>query len=151
MNRPKTRTALLLAFCLVTSAVYSQAADVAAAEVGDVTVGGDVALAGDGALVGARIYPSPTAAPIENGTVLIRNGKITGVGSTGKIVVPKSFRIIDCKGMTLTAAYWNCHVHFIEPKWNRADTMAAKRFDEQMADMLSSHGFSYAFDLAEFD
>ena len=57
--------ALLLAFCFITSPVFSQAVNIPA----------------DLALVGAKIYPSPSAAPIENGTVLVRNGKITGVGS----------------------------------------------------------------------
>ena len=32
------------------------------------------------ALVGARIYPSPSAKPINNGIVLIRRGKIIAVG-----------------------------------------------------------------------
>ena len=131
----KLRAVLLLAFCFITSSVFSQAVNVPA----------------DLALVGARIYPSPSAAPIENGTVLIRNGKITAVGSPDKIVVPKSFRIISCKGMILTAAFWNCHVHFIEPKWDRADTITAGRFNQQMADMLTSHGFAHVFDLAELD
>ena len=53
--------------------------------------------------------------------------------------------------MILTAAFWNCHVHFIEPKWNRADTIATERFNQQMADMLTSHGFAHVFDLAELD
>jgi imidazolonepropionase-like amidohydrolase len=53
--------------------------------------------------------------------------------------------------MVMTAAFWNCHVHFIETKWNRADTIDAERFNEQMADMLTSHGFAHVFDLAEFD
>ncbi len=103
------------------------------------------------ALVGARIYPSPSASPIENGTVLIRNGKIISIGPSDKIVVPKSDRIISCKGMVLTAAFWNCHVHFIEPKWNRADTISADRFNQQMSDMLTSHGFAHVFDLAALD
>ena len=126
---------LLLAFYIFTKPVFSQTEKVSA----------------DLALVGARIYTSPTAAPIDNGIVLIHNGKITGVGSSGQIVVPKSFHIISCKGMVMTAAFWNCHVHFIEPKWNRADTIEAARFDQQMADMLTSHGFAHVFDIAELD
>ncbi|HEY4287864.1 MAG TPA: amidohydrolase family protein [Puia sp.] len=135
MNHLRITTALLLTFCLLTISVSAQT---------DKTTT-------DLALVGARIYPSPSAAPIENGTVLVRNGKITAVGSSDKIAVPKSFRIISCKGMVLTAAFWNCHVHFIEPKWNRADTMTAERFDRQMTDMLTSHGFAHVFDIAELD
>ncbi|HEY2348770.1 MAG TPA: amidohydrolase family protein [Puia sp.] len=131
----KIRIFLLCAFYFITNFLFSQSAK----------------FSGDLALVGARIYSSPSAAPIENGTVLIRNGKIVNVGSTGKITIPKSCRIISCKGMILVSAFWNCHVHFIEPKWNHADTIPADRFDQQMADMLTSHGFAHVFDLAELD
>jgi len=131
----KIKIILFLAFYLCIDSVFSQASN----------------MTEDVALVGARIYPSPSARPIENGTVLIRNGKILSVGSSDKVVVPKSARIIACNGMTLTAAFWNCHVHFIEQKWDGADTMAAVRFDRQMADMLTSHGFAHVFDLAELD
>lgn len=103
------------------------------------------------ALVGARIYPSPTAATIERGTVLIRNGKITAVGSTDQIKVPANAKVIDCSGMVLTSAFWNCHVHFIEPKWQNADKIPAEQFNQQMDDMLTSHGFAHVFDLAEFN
>ncbi len=140
MNHSKIRTALLLAFYVVTGFLFTNS-----------VFGQAVNVIEDIALVGARIYPSPSAAPIENGVVLIRNGKIMDVGGSDRIVVPKSFRIISCKGMVLTAAFWNCHVHFIEPKWNRADTIAAERFDRQMADMLTSHGFAHVFDLAALD
>ena len=130
----KIKIFVLSAFCLFACSVFSQTNNIP-----------------DLALAGARIYPSPYAAPIENGIVLIRNGKIIGVGSSDKIVVPKSVRIISCKGMTLTAAFWNCHVHFIEPKWDAADTMTAERFDHQISDMLTSHGFAHVFDLAALD
>jgi imidazolonepropionase-like amidohydrolase len=103
------------------------------------------------ALVGARIYPSPTAAPIEKGTVLIRDGKIIAVGSTDKIAVPQNSKVIDCSALVLTAAFWNCHVHFIEPKWENADKIPADQFNRQIEDMLTSHGFAHIFDLAEFN
>jgi imidazolonepropionase-like amidohydrolase len=102
------------------------------------------------ALVGARIYTSPTAAPIEDGIVLIRNGRIAAVGPRDKIKVPASYAVIDCKDLTLTAAFWNCHVHFIEPKWQDADLMPAAQFNRQMEQMITSHGFDHVFDLAEF-
>jgi imidazolonepropionase-like amidohydrolase len=102
------------------------------------------------ALVGARIYTSPTAAPIENGTVLIRNGRITAVGPKDEIKVPSNWSVIDCKDLTLTAAFWNCHVHFIEPKWQDADLMPAAQFNRQMEQMITSHGFVHVWDIAEF-
>lgn len=103
------------------------------------------------ALVGARIYTSPNAAPIEDGTVLIRNGRIAAVGPRDEIRVPTAASIIDCKNLTLTAGFWNCHVHFIEPKWQDADLMPAAQFNRQMEQMITSHGFVYVYDLAEFN
>lgn len=102
------------------------------------------------ALVGAKIYPNPTGSPIPDGVVLIRNGKIVAVGSKKTITVSKSDSVLDCHGLTLTAAFWNCHVHFIEAKWEGADTMDASRFNRQMKDMITSHGFAHVFDIAEF-
>jgi imidazolonepropionase-like amidohydrolase len=102
------------------------------------------------ALVGARIYTSPTAAPIENGTVLIHNGRISAVGPKDEIKVPFTWSVIDCKDLTLTAAFWNCHVHFIEPKWQDADLMPAAQFNRQMEQMITSHGFVRVWDIAEF-
>ena len=65
---------LLLTFYLATSSVFSQTNNVP-----------------DLALAGARIYQSPFAAPIENGIVLIRNGKIIAVGSSDKSLCQNPF------------------------------------------------------------
>jgi imidazolonepropionase-like amidohydrolase len=102
------------------------------------------------AFAGAKIYVSPTAAPIEDGIVLIRNGRIAAVGPRNEIRVPVADSVIDCKGLTLTAAFWNCHVHFIEPKWQDAAVMPADRFNRQMEQMITSHGFAHVYDIAEF-
>jgi imidazolonepropionase-like amidohydrolase len=104
----------------------------------------------DLALVGAKIYRSPDSPPIADGTVLIRDGKIFAVGTRKDIKVPPSDSVIDCKGLTLTAAFWNCHVHFIEPKWQGADGMPAGQFNRQMEQMITSHGFAHVYDIAEF-
>lgn len=128
---PRLRTLLLCwTFVLFVATVYGQPARTIA-------------------LVGAKIYPSPTAPAIENGVVLIRDGKIAAVGSSKTIRVSTNDSVVDCRGLTLTAAFWNCHVHFIEPKWQDADTMDANRFNRQMRDMITSHGFAHVFDIAE--
>ncbi|UOQ51487.1 amidohydrolase family protein [Hymenobacter cellulosivorans] len=105
----------------------------------------------DLALVGAKIYPSPEASPILNGVVLLRQGKIAAVGTARQVRIPAHTPLIDCRGMVLTAGFWNCHVHFIEPKWLRADTIAAPRLSRQLQQMLTRYGFTYAFDLATLD
>ena len=103
------------------------------------------------ALVGAKIYLSPEAAPIEEGTVLVRAGKIIAAGPSQKIKVPAGIQTIDCHGKVLTSAFWNCHVHFIEAKWMTAATAPAEQLNSQLADMLTSHGFAHVFDIAELE
>jgi imidazolonepropionase-like amidohydrolase len=99
------------------------------------------------ALVGAAIYVSPTAKPIQNGVVLIRSGKISGVGSRVALQVPATFQTLDCSGGTITAGFWNSHVHFFERKWINAATIPAAELTRQLRDMVTRYGFTDVFDL----
>ena len=99
------------------------------------------------ALVGGRIYVSPTASPIEDGTVLVRGNRIAAVGKSGEVPVPKSAQVIDCKGKVITAGFWNSHVHFTEPAWNDAATAPAAKLEQHMQEMLTRWGFTTVFDL----
>ncbi|MGZ3766406.1 MAG: amidohydrolase family protein, partial [Mucilaginibacter sp.] len=83
--------------------------------------------------------------------VIIKNGRIARVGKYSAVPIPKNMRVIDARGMYMTAGYWNSHVHFIENKWHGADTIAAARLTAQLNDMLNSRGFTHVFDLAEFN
>jgi imidazolonepropionase-like amidohydrolase len=104
----------------------------------------------DLALVGARIYPSPTEAPIANGVVLISDGKITTVGENSTIEIPPRSQVVDCTGLTLTAGFWNSHVHFIEPKWQNASSLPASQLAHQIQEMLTRYGFTHVVDIGSF-
>src|SRR3954453_17817584 len=71
------------------------------------------ALSKDLAIVGARILPAPDETPIDRGTVVVRDGKIIAVGPSARLRVPKGAEVIDARGMTLTAGFWNAHVHLL--------------------------------------
>jgi imidazolonepropionase-like amidohydrolase len=101
--------------------------------------------AADLALVGARIYPSPDAAPISNGTILIHDGRIASV-SGNTIKIPAGTTRLDCKGLTVTAGFWNCHVHFSETKWENASSIPAGTLTVQLRDMFTRWGFTSVFD-----
>lgn len=109
------------------------------------------AICQDLAIRGAVVYPSPQAKPIVNAVVIIKNGRIVHIGKYSTVPVPKDMRVIDARGLYMTAGYWNCHVHFIENKWRGADTIAAARLTAQLNDMVNSRGFTDVFDLAEFE
>ena len=100
------------------------------------------------AFVGARIYPSPSVPPILNGVVLIQNGKITGVGPSDKLHIPANYKIVDCRGRTILAGFWNSHVHFTEPKWQNAAGIPATQLTSQLQEMLTRYGFTSVVDTA---
>jgi len=99
------------------------------------------------ALVGARIYPSPTARPVENGVVLIRGGQISAVGEKQRIKIPHAAKVIDCSGLTLVAGFWNSHVHFTESKWENAAGLPSTKLNQQLRDTFARYGFTSVFDL----
>lgn len=101
----------------------------------------------DLAIVHARIYTDPEAAPIQDATLVVRDGWISALGPSAEIHVPSDFRIIDASGMTALAGFWNSHVHFTESTWQNAHAAPAARLAAQLADMLASHGFTAVFDL----
>ncbi|HET7275633.1 MAG TPA: amidohydrolase family protein [Longimicrobiaceae bacterium] len=60
------------------------------------------------AIEGGTVHPM-TSAPIENGTVLIRDGEIVAVGTD--VDVPEGARRIDATGMNVTPGYFESNTH----------------------------------------
>ena len=98
------------------------------------------------ALTGATIYSSPNQPPIRDGVVLLRDGRIAAVGGRGEVTVPAGTEALDCTGLTITAGFWNSHVHFGEEKWEQAESLPPAEAAEQLRQMLTSHGFTRVFD-----
>lgn len=100
------------------------------------------------ALVGGRIYPSPTESAIENGTVLVQDGRIIAVGPRARVAVPRTATVIDCTGLVVTAGFWNSHVHMLTFGLLHAETLPSQRITAQLEEMLTRWGFTTVFDLA---
>ena len=100
------------------------------------------------ALVGGRIYPSPDAAPIDDGVVIVAGTRIAAVGPRRSVRVPANADAIDCHGAVVTAGFQNSHVHFTEPKWNDADKQPATTLTAQLQTMLTRYGFTTVVDTA---
>jgi len=98
------------------------------------------------ACVDVKVYPSPSAVPIENAVVLIRDGRITAIGSRSDARVPKSAKVIDCNGKVVVAGFWNSHVHF-ETGWENAAALPAKQLESHIQEMLTRWGFTTVWDL----
>ncbi len=104
-------------------------------------------LEGQFALTGGTIYTSPSESPIANGVVVIRDGKIAAVGRSGSVLIPSGLATLDCSGLTVTAGFWNSHVHFFERKWADAENISALELAGQLQAMLTRYGFTSVFDL----
>ena len=105
-------------------------------------------LASDLALVRARIYPSPSEPPIENGSILIHDGHIQAVGPAATIKVPQGATVIDCKGLIVIAGFWNSHVHILTPGLLNAEKRSPEEITSQLKEIFTSWGFTTVFDIA---
>jgi imidazolonepropionase-like amidohydrolase len=110
--------------------------------------GNDLSHASDLALVGAKIYSSPTEAPIENGTILVHDNRIVAVGPSATLKVPRHTIVIDCQGLVVTAGFWNSHVHILTPRLLHAERLSSEQINSQLQEMLTRWGFTTVFDIA---
>jgi imidazolonepropionase-like amidohydrolase len=98
------------------------------------------------AVVGARIYTSPVEVAISDGTVVMTEGVITAVGPRGQIRVPEGASVVDGVGLTVTAGFWNTHVHFMEGRWQGAGARPAAELTAGLRAMLTRWGVVRAVD-----
>lgn len=98
--------------------------------------------------IGAKVYPSPTVAPIENAVVIVKDGKISAVEARGrsKVDVPPAAVKLDCAGKVVVAGFWNSHVHFTNG-WENAASAGADKLENHMQEMLTRWGFTTVWDL----
>lgn len=106
------------------------------------------AQAADLVLVHARVYASPGTAPMDDATVVLRDGRIASVERAGR--VPRGAEVLDCSGMSVTAGLWNSHVHFMPVKFLHADQKTGAELTAAFQEMLTGWGFTTVFDIASF-
>ena len=109
------------------------------------------AAAADIAIVGARIYPAPDSAVIEQGTAILRDGRIAAVGPRDEVAVPSGAELIDGTGKVLTAGFWNSHVHLMSPALLQATDLPAAGLEAELQEMLTRWGFTTVYDIASFN
>jgi imidazolonepropionase-like amidohydrolase len=108
-------------------------------------------LASDLVLIHAKIYPSPTEPPVEDGTILVHDGRIRAVGSSDKVKVPRfagAVTVLDCRGLVVTAGFWNSHVHILTPGLLHAEKLSSEQITSQLREMFTRWGFTTVFDIA---
>jgi len=63
------------------------------------------------AIIGALVVDGNGGAPLENGCVIISDGKISAMGITGEIKIPDGAEVVDAQGMTLLPGFIDAHFH----------------------------------------
>lgn len=114
-----------------------------------VCVAGRSAMAAAGpdlVLQGGKVYPAPTANPIDDAVVLIRNGRIVAVAKRSELNIPKSAQVIDCTGKVIVAGFWNSHVHF-ETGWEDVPHAPVEKVEAHLQKLLTRWGFTTVWDL----
>src|SRR5436309_4173018 len=71
------------------------------------------------ALKGVRVIDGTGAAPAENQTVLIENGRIKAVGSASSVTVPANAKVMDLAGHTVVPGFvgMHDHIHYSAAGW----------------------------------
>jgi len=63
------------------------------------------------AFTGARVIDGTDRAPVANATILVRGGKIVGVGAAGRVTVPAGAHVVALGGKTIIPGLVNAHGH----------------------------------------
>ena len=93
-----------------------------------------------------KIYTSPDAAPLSNGTVLTTGERIAAVADERtRMRIPEGTRSSECRGVVV-AGFQNNHVHFMGPGFANAANKPAAELEGAIAAMLTRYGVTTAFD-----
>ena len=100
------------------------------------------------AIVGAKVYRSPDAPAILDATLVVRDGVIAGVGTSGEVEVAPTDRVIAGEGLVVVAGLWNSHVHLLLPSMALPPEDNAEALSGELEAMLTRWGFTTVFDIA---
>jgi hypothetical protein len=66
------------------------------------------------AFTGARVIDGTGAAPIEQATIVVTNGRITAIGPSATVMPPAGATVVNIAGKTIIPGLINSHAH-IDP------------------------------------
>lgn len=103
---------------------------------------------GTWALSSTRIYIAPDTPAIDDGVVLVRDGKIAAAGRKDSVSIPAATPESACSGGFVTSGFQNNHVHFTGDQWNGARSQSAQALLGHLDEMLTRYGFTTVVDTA---
>jgi imidazolonepropionase-like amidohydrolase len=93
-----------------------------------------------------KIYTSPDAPTLANGSVLLREGRIAAVADErSRIAIPAGTRTSECRGIVV-AGFQNNHVHFMGGAFDGAAGRPAAEVEQAVESMLTKYGFTTVVD-----
>jgi imidazolonepropionase-like amidohydrolase len=98
-------------------ALLDTAAKDAAADLARMSAANPPVAAGTFALRGATIVNGTGAAPIDDGVIVVREGRIAAVGRGASTPIPAGVTVIDAAGKTIVPGLWDMHAHASQIEW----------------------------------
>lgn len=94
------------------------------------------------ALVGVTLIDGTEWPPVEDATVIIRDGRIVEAGPRSAVEVPKGVEVVDARRKTVMPALWDMHGHVSQIEWAPAYLAAGVT---SVRDMGGEEAFLTAF------
>ena len=69
------------------------------------------------AITGGEILDMTGRKPIANGTIVVVDGRITAVGPSNRVAVPRQATVVSAAGKTVMPGLWDMHAHFEQVEW----------------------------------
>jgi imidazolonepropionase-like amidohydrolase len=101
-------------------------------------------------ITATRIYVAPDSPPIDDGWVLVADGKIEAVGDSTSAPPRGVWSDAACSGGVVTAAFQNSHVHLTTRAFEAASTRPGAELQDALSQMLTSFGFTTVVDTGSY-
>jgi len=72
---------------------------------------------GDYALVGGSVVDGTGREPLADAVVLVRDGRIAGVGARSAVSIPPQVPLVSVTGKTIVPGLWDMHTHVTQIEW----------------------------------
>src|SRR5258706_15882170 len=97
------------------------------------------------ACVGARIFDGSGKPVIENGTIVVQDGKVAAIGPSDKVKAPKGAQTINVSGKTITPGLINTHGHVSDVEGKK--TGASEEGVARQLGVFARYGITTVFSL----
>jgi imidazolonepropionase-like amidohydrolase len=91
------------------------------------------------------LLPAPGESAVNGATLVFENERVSAILTHGE-APPPAKTTLDGQGLFAAAAFWNSHVHFMEPVFHDAANVPVDPLQGALERMLNRHGFASVVD-----